>query len=175
MALSVASVSWLFSWNVTFLQCDFHEIRETFLRTTAWAWTMENFTLQYSALETVGCHSNDMADPVRLPLQDHVLHGLTGRSTADLYHCVTLCHQWRQRIPCGQRMWKASRPLMWRLTVQDPGFTSIQQYSDTDSIVSCNFSRCWTVTVERHTGKDGWRQLRQVWYDDGHQLICRTQ
>jgi len=27
-------------------------------------------------------------------------------------------------------------------TVQDPGFTSIQPYSDTDSIVNCNFGRC---------------------------------
>jgi len=27
-------------------------------------------------------------------------------------------------------------------TVQDPGFTFIQQYSDTDIIVNCNSGRC---------------------------------
>ena len=42
-------------------------------------------------------------------------------------------------------------------TVQDPG---IQQYSDTDSIVNCNFGRCWKVTVEKDTV---WKTAEGSW------------
>jgi len=35
---------------------------------------MENFNIQYSTWQAVGCYSNDMADPAQLPLQDHVLN-----------------------------------------------------------------------------------------------------
>jgi len=103
---------------------------------------MENFTIaiQYSAWQTVGCHSNDMADPAQLPLRDHVLHGITGCSTADLY----MCHF----VPPAEveNLLQTANVEGFEVfnvaTVQDPGFTSIQQYSDIDSIVNCNSGRC---------------------------------
>jgi len=111
-------------------------IGETFLWTTS-------RQAQYSVWQAVGCHSNDMADPAQLPLQNHLLQGIivTGLcSMADLY----MCHF----VPPAE----AENPLQTAnvegfkgfnvVTVQDPGFTSIQQYSDTDSIVNCNFGRC---------------------------------
>ena len=49
--------------------------------------TVENFTIQYSAWQAVGCHLNDMAEPAQLPLQDRVLHGIAGCSVVDLYMC----------------------------------------------------------------------------------------
>jgi len=101
---------------------------------------VENFTIEYSAWQEVSGYSNDMADLAQLPLQYYVLHGITGCSTADLY----MCHF----VPPAE----AENPLQTAnvegfevfnvATVQDPGFISTEQYSDTDSIVDCNFGRC---------------------------------
>jgi len=87
---------------------------------------VENFTIEYSAWQEVSGYSNDIADPAHLPLQDHVLHGITGCSTADLYMCHFV-------LPV-----EAENPLQTAnverfevfnvATVQDPGFISTQQY-----------------------------------------------